>query len=106
MRGHRFTKYIPPEQGPNSKFDQLFDIFQQLLLMTSGDVSEAMSWLSQLDRQYNLTNDSYGIGDFFEDLKKKGYVTEEKQEGESRLIMTPKAEKSIRKIALTRFSVS
>jgi len=100
MRGHRFTKFIPAEQTGNSKFDQLFDIFQQLLLMTSGDVSEAMSWLSELDRQYNLTNDSYGIGDFFDDLKKKGYITEEKREGESKLIMTPKAEKSIRKSAL------
>ncbi len=79
MQGHRFTKFIPAEQTGNSKFDQLFDIFQQLLLMTSGDVSEAMSWLSELDRQYNLTNDSYGIGDFFDDLKKKGYITEEKR---------------------------
>jgi Ca-activated chloride channel family protein len=100
MRGHLFSEFKPAEEGGNNKFDQLFDIFQQLLLMTSGDVSEAMSWLNQLDRQYNLTNDSYGIGDFFDDLKKKGYISEEKQDGQSQLIMTPKAEKSIRRSAL------
>ncbi|GAB2776344.1 VWA domain-containing protein [Rhabdobacter roseus] len=98
MRGHRFFKYIPQEQGGNSKFDQLFSIFQQLLLMTSGDVSQAMSWLSELDRQYNLTSDQYGIGDFFEDMKKKGYLTEENEEG--RVVMTPKSEQSIRRSAL------
>jgi Ca-activated chloride channel family protein len=37
--------------------------------------------MSQLDRQYSLTNDQYGIGDFFEDLKRKGYITEENEEG-------------------------
>ena len=100
MRGHIFSKFIPAEQTGNNKFDQLLNIFQQLLLMTSGDVAETMSWMSQLDRQYNLTNDSYGIGDFFEDLKKKGYITEERSEGENKLIMTPKSEKSIRKSAL------
>ncbi|HEV7350521.1 vWA domain-containing protein [Telluribacter sp.] len=98
MLGHRFSQYIPQEQGGNSKFDQLLNIFQQLLLMTSGDVSQAMSWLSELDRQYGLTSDQYGIGDFFEDLKKKGYITEENEEG--KLVMTPKSEQNIRRSAL------
>ncbi|GAB3172433.1 vWA domain-containing protein [Telluribacter humicola] len=98
MRGHHFSQYIPQEQGGNSKFDQLLNIFQQLLLMTSGDVSQAMSWLSELDRQYGLTSDQYGIGDFFEDLKKKGYITEENEEGQ--VVMTPKSEQSIRRSAL------
>lgn len=98
MKGHHFSKFIPEEQGPNSKFEQLLNIFQQLLLMTSGDVGEAMQWLSELDRRYGLTNDNYGIGDFYEDLKKKGYITE--KEGEGQVVMTPKGEQSIRKSAL------
>lgn len=100
MKGHLFSKYIPAVQGGSNTFDQLLNIFKQLLLMSSGDVSEALSWLSQLDRQYTLTSDSYGIGDFFDDLKKKGYIAEEKRDGESKIIMTPKAEKSIRTSAL------
>jgi Ca-activated chloride channel homolog len=98
MLGHRFSEFIPNEQGNKNKFDELLNIFQQLLLITSGDVAQAMAWMSQLDRQHNLTDDKYGIGDFFEDLKTKGYLKEE--EGEGRLVMTPKSESSIRKSAL------
>ncbi|MFN4146629.1 MAG: vWA domain-containing protein [Runella sp.] len=98
MLGHRFTDFKPTPQNGKNKFEELFNIFQQLLLLTSGDVAQAMAWMSQLDRQYGLTDDKYGIGDFFEDLKRKGYITEENEEG--RLIMTPKSERSIRKSAL------
>ena len=72
MAGYRFGRYIPPIQGAKSKFDHLFDIFKQLILVTSGDVSEALSWLTNLDREYNLTDESYGMGDFIQDLKDKG----------------------------------
>jgi len=98
MLGHRFSDFKPSEQTGKNKFDELLNIFQQLLLMTSGDVAQAMAWMSQLDRQYNLTNDQYGIGNFFEDLKAKGYITEENEEG--KVIMTPKSERSIRRSAL------
>ncbi len=98
MLGHRFSEFKPDLQGDKNKFDELFNLFQQLLLMTSGNVTDAMAWMNQLDRQYSLTNDQYGIGDFFEDLKKKGYITEENQDGQ--FIMTPKSEHSIRKSAL------
>ncbi len=98
MQGHHFSQYVPGEQGPNSKFDELLNIFQQLLLMTSGNVAEAMQWLSELDRRYSLTSDQYGIGDFYDDLKKKGYITEEN--GEGKVVITPKAEQNIRKSAL------
>ena len=98
MLGHRFSEFVPQKDEAKSKFDELMNIFQQLLLITSGNVGQAMSWMSQLDRQHSLTNDQYGIGDFFDDLKAKGYITEENEEG--RLIMTPKSERSIRKSAL------
>lgn len=98
MKGFQFSDYIPPEQKEGNKFDQLLNIFQQLLLLTSGDVEQAMSWMSQLDRQYGLTDDKYGIGNFFDDLKEKGYLTEENQEG--KIVMTPKSEQTIRRSAL------
>jgi Ca-activated chloride channel family protein len=100
MRGHLFTQYLAQSQSPNSRFEQLFNIFEQLLLITSGNVGEAMAWLSELDRQYKLTSDAYGVGDFYEELKQKGYLTETQEDGTKQLIMTPKAEKSIRKSAL------
>jgi Ca-activated chloride channel homolog len=98
MLGHRFSDFKPDEQGNKNKFDELLNIFQQLLLITSGDVAQAMAWMSELDRQHKLTDDKYGIGDFFEDLKTKGYLKEE--QGEGKLVMTAKSESSIRKSAL------
>jgi len=98
MKGFQFSDYVPPEQKEGNKFDQLLNIFQQLLLLTSGDVEQAMSWMSQLDRQYGLTDDKYGIGNFFDELKEKGYLTEDNQEG--KIVMTPKSEQTIRRSAL------
>lgn len=98
MKGFRFDQYLVEVDTANLKFDQLFNIFQQLLLIASGNVSEALAWLSELDRLHNFTNDQYGIGDFFEDLKKKGYVETKQEDG--KLVMTSKSEISIRKSAL------
>ena len=36
--------------------------------------------MTELDRKYNITSDNYGIGNFIEDLKKKGYIFENKSE--------------------------
>lgn len=97
MIGHFFGKYDPAASG-KTHFDQLLDIFLQLLTYTSGDVAEALSWLNELDKKYQLTDDEYGMGDFIEDLKEKGYITEENQKGE--IIITPKTEQGIRKKSL------
>ncbi len=71
----------------------------QLVTITSGDVGEALSWLNELDKQYGLTDDDYGMGNFIEDLKKKGYIDENAQEAGDFKI-TPKTEQGIRKSAL------
>jgi Ca-activated chloride channel family protein len=46
MLGHQFSKYRPSPQG-GSKFDQLLDLFMQLMQYTNGDVSEALAWMNQ-----------------------------------------------------------
>src|SRR5215216_3792340 len=97
MIGHHFSKFDPKEQG-KSKFDQLLDVFMQLLTYTNGDVSEALQWLNQLDKEYELTDDEYGMGDFLDELKDKGYVTE--AEDKSEIKITPKTEQGIRKKSL------
>jgi len=97
MLGHRFSKYDPRQNG-KSKFEQLLDLFMQLLTYTSGDVGEAMNWLTQLDKEYQLTDDEYGIGDFIQELKDKGYIDENRQNGEIKI--TPKTEQGIRKKSL------
>ena len=76
MKGHHFSKFDPNENA-KSKFEQLLDLFMQLLTYTNGDVGEAMQWLNELDKEYKLTDDDYGIGDFLEDLRNKGYINED-----------------------------
>src|SRR5579871_3617388 len=97
MIGFHFDKYDPREHG-KSKFEQLLDLFMQLLTYTNGDVGEAMQWMNQLDKEYDLTNDEYGMGDFIQDLKDKGYIDENKQKGT--IEITPKTEQGIRKRSL------
>lgn len=98
MIGHRFTDFIPDPKENKSDFDKLLDIFLQLLVITAGDVSEALSWLNNVDRQYNLTGKDYGIGDFIDDLKSKGYITDENPEG--KFEVTAKSEQKMRSSAL------
>ena len=98
MIGFRFSEYIPEEPG-KATFQQLLDIFLQLLNITSGDVSQSLNLLSDLDKRYDMTGDSYGIGDFIEDLKNKGYIKEDEDDS-SQYIMTAKSEQSIRKKSL------
>ncbi|SOD20472.1 vWA domain-containing protein [Pedobacter xixiisoli] len=95
MKGYQFSKFLPNEL-PKGGFDELLKLFTQLLNYTAGDAGEALAWMNELDKQYKFTNKDYGMGDFIEDLKEKGYINEEN--GETKI--TAKTEQTIRKSAL------
>ncbi|GAA4817267.1 vWA domain-containing protein [Litoribaculum gwangyangense] len=97
-KGFVFKTYEAPNQSP---FDKLFDIFKELITHTSGDFDEAIDWLRELDKEYNLTTPEYSIEDFIEDLKKKGYIREEiDNDGNGGMAITAKTERAIRQQAL------
>ncbi|MGB5981753.1 MAG: VWA domain-containing protein [Nonlabens sp.] len=107
-RGFRFEFYNPEEKDP---FDKLFGIFKELITHTSGDFDEAISWLRELDKEYQLTTPEYTIDDFIEDLKQRGYIKEEidprdgtdgegGEDGAGRFSITAKTEQLLRKHAL------
>ncbi len=73
MIGWRFSEYQFKGEG-QSLFEKLLDLFQELLIHTSGDVDEALSWLTDLDQEHGLTTEDYGIADFIKDLEDKGYI--------------------------------
>lgn len=98
MSGYRFTRYIQPPADGKSDFEKLLKIFMQLVLITSGDVAEALQWLTEIDRQHKLTDSGYGIGDFIEELRNKGYITDGGPTGEIRL--NAKSEQHLRQSAL------
>ncbi len=97
--GFVFRQYIAPHQEP---FEKLIDIFKELITHTSGDVDEALDWLKELDKEYNLTDENYSQDDFIEDLKKKGYLQEEIDDtgNGGGLSITAKTEQAIRQRAL------
>lgn len=97
MIGHQFFSYNPDNAG-KSKFEQLLDIFMQLLTYTSGDAAESLSWMNELDKQYHFTDQEYGMGDFIEDLKQNGYLKEDPANGD--FSITGKSEQTIRKKSL------
>ena len=97
MRGFVFSEYRPEEKG-GSPFEKLLNLFMELLQYTNGDATEALNWLTQLDREHKLTDKEYGIGDFIEDLKNNGYLKENEQDGAYKI--TAKSEQTIRKRSL------
>jgi hypothetical protein len=97
MIGFNFTKYIPSPNGED-KFQQMLNLFMQLLQYTNGDVTEAMDWMNQIDRDYKLTDNKYGMGNFVQDLKDKGYIKENPINGN--FDVTSKTNQSIRQKSL------
>jgi Ca-activated chloride channel family protein len=97
MKGIRFDQFVPGENGGN-RFEQMLDVFMQLLSYTNGDAAEALQWMNELDKKYQFTDEEYGMGDFIEDLKANGYIKENDANGEIKL--TGKSEQTIRKRSL------
>jgi Ca-activated chloride channel family protein len=96
--GFKFKPYKATEESP---FEKLFSIFKELIVHTSGDFDEAISWLRELDKEYKLTTPEYTIEDFIEDLKNKGYLREEiKPDETGGAAITGKMERIIRQSAL------
>ena len=90
-----------------SHFERVFEVFKDLLTHTSGDIEEAFEWLDMLDKEYDIFTNEYTLADFEEDLKKRGYIKEEKDSeegntgtGKGKNILTPKLEKALREFAL------
>src|SRR6188474_1842253 len=97
MYGWNFRKF-DPNAFADSPFENLLKVFKELLMFTSGNVSESLSWLTQLDRQYNLTSPDYGMADFIRELKEKGYIKDEGQK--DKLVPAAKMELELRRKAL------
>ncbi|MBL8009070.1 MAG: VWA domain-containing protein [Flavobacteriales bacterium] len=97
MLGHRFTKYVPP-QDDRSPFEKLLPLFLELLTHTSGDVEEALDWMDQLDKEHGFYTADYGRKEFEDDLRKHGMIGRPTKGGKAPL--TGKAEKLIRERAL------
>lgn len=98
----KYQKWDPrfAKRKGESPFDSLWNTFQELLTIASGDVAQALRWLTQLDEEYGLTDqfEDYGLGDFVEELKERGYI---EQDSEKQVyVITRKTERSLRQRSL------
>ncbi|MCP4522458.1 MAG: hypothetical protein GY827_12325 [Cytophagales bacterium] len=97
MKGFLFTPYIP-ESDEKAGFENFKKVFFEILNYTAGDVTDALDLLTQVDNRYGLSNAAYGVGDFIQDLKEQGYLSDKTGKGEFEI--TAKSEQTIRKSAL------
>ncbi|MGF1671440.1 MAG: VWA domain-containing protein [Balneolaceae bacterium] len=84
-----------------SPFDTLWDLFQELLNIAGGDVAQALRWITELDKEYGITDrfdEGYGLGDFIDELEQRGYIRYDDEQ--MMLIPTVKTERSLRKKSL------
>lgn len=98
MIGWRFSEHVPDPDGEDL-FERLLKIFKELLVHTSGDVEEALSWLTELDKEYKLTDNNYGMADFIQDLIDKGLISN-KDRSSPKFTPTSKMEVALRRQAL------
>lgn len=98
MIGWKFSEFIPGN-NEGASFEKLLKLFQELLMHTSGDVSEALAWLTELDKEYELTDDNYGMADFIQDLVDKGYI-QQNDPTNPNMVPSSKLEIALRKKAL------
>ncbi|MDZ7772105.1 MAG: VWA domain-containing protein [Balneolaceae bacterium] len=84
----------------SNPFDSLWELFQELLTIASGDVAQAMRWLTQLDEDYNITEEfeDYALGDFIEELENRGYIRPD--QNEQVMVITRKTERALRQRSL------
>jgi uncharacterized protein with von Willebrand factor type A (vWA) domain len=94
MRSYVFSAF-DESSGKEAGFDSLLKLFRELLLHTSGDVNEALAWLTDIDKTYGITTNQYSIGDFIEDLRKRGFIRDNEQTGIPEI--SPLAEQEIRR---------
>jgi len=82
-------------------FDTLWELFQELLTISGGDVPQALRWLTELDDEYGITDhvdENYGLGEFIEEMENRGYLEFDSEQ--SILIPTSKTSRSIRRKSL------
>ena len=93
----RYAAFDPARHGNMlPAFDRLLDVFEQLLQYTAGDAAEALHWLTRLDERYGLADEEMGIGDFIEELKRRGYLRTK----QGAIEITARTERAIRQRSL------
>ena len=100
----RYSEWREGQEKSELTFDELMKLFSQLLLHTSGDVSQALEWMTNLDNEYQLFDEAEGpsFQEFLDWLKQEGII----EEYDDILSLTHKGSRRIRQDALKEIFTS
>jgi uncharacterized protein with von Willebrand factor type A (vWA) domain len=101
----RYSEWTSDELTSQERLEQLFRLFSYLLTKTSGDVDEALDWMSRLDEQYNILGDMT-MEQFINELKRAGLIREGEEQDASIYDLTAKGAQRIRQDALREIFTS
>jgi hypothetical protein len=87
-----YSKWNESSLTDEQRLEKLLNLFSYILLQTSGDVNEALDWLSQLDERYKFFDENMSLSDFIDKLKEKGLI----DDTDGMFTLTPKGEMKIR----------
>jgi uncharacterized protein with von Willebrand factor type A (vWA) domain len=93
----RYSQWDDDSLSSDDRLEQLFRLFSYLLTKTSGDVDEALDWMSRIDEQYGILGDMT-MQQFIDELKRAGLIREDDQTGQ--IDLTAKGAQRIRQDAL------
>ena len=101
MLPFRYTGWDEARHGDQRPaFDQLFDLFQQLLYHTGGDADEALRWLTELDRQHGFSEGLMGVSEFIDEMQNRGYIERDDEDQAVAFRITGKTERALRQRSL------
>jgi len=71
-----YSQWTETSQTDEQRLQQMMQLFNYLVLQTSGDVEEALQWLRQLAQQYGIFDEDLTIEELIEKLKEMGIIEE------------------------------
>lgn len=71
-----YSQWSEHSQTDEQRLQQMMQLFNYLVLQTSGDVEEALQWLRQLAQQYGIFDEDLTIEELIEKLKEMGIIEE------------------------------
>ncbi|MCC7509437.1 MAG: VWA domain-containing protein [Planctomycetes bacterium] len=101
-----YLEFDEAEAWRRAGMKQLLKLWNELLLMTSGDVERALEWMEQLWDQHNITGGRMSFDEFRQMLEQQGLIRrsgtgdEPEGEGPGAYELTGKGERGIRKDSL------
>ncbi len=101
----RYSEWNNEEVSHEERLQELFRLFSFILVKTSGDVDEALDWVSRLDEQYNVLGDMT-MEQFIEELKRAGLIQENPDGGGNDFDLTRRGAQRIRQDALREIFTS